>query len=155
MLQRIQSIWLLLASLSIYALFIFPLVHNIYVDDKLLTITVTGVLQDVNGKLTNTDGFGALTNITALVGIVPIIIIFLYKNRPQQVALSYGAMLLIIGLSIWMEKSVAAVTGGGQIALSSFGIGVLLSSISLVFMVLAVKSIRRDEKLVKSADRLR
>ena len=155
MLQRIQSIWLLLASLSIYALFIFPLVHNIYVDGKSLTITVTGVLQDVNGKLTNTNAFVALTNITAFVGIIPIIIIFLYKNRPQQVALCYGNMLVIIGLSIWMEKSVAAVTGGGQIALGNFGIGVLLSSISMVFLLAAIRSIRRDEKLVKSADRLR
>ena len=155
MLQRIQSIWLLLASLSIYALFLFPLVHNVHVDGKLLTIMVTGVFQDVNGQLTHTQFFGALTNITAVIGIIPLIIIFLYKNRKQQVALCYSTMLVVVGLTFWMAQTVKPIMGDAQIDTHNWGIGLLLSSVSMVFIVLAVKAIRRDEKLVKSADRLR
>jgi hypothetical protein len=155
MLQRIQSIWLLLASLSIYALFIFPLVHNIYVDSKPVTIMATGVFEDTNGQLTHTQFFTAITAATAIIGLLPLVIIFLYKNRKQQVALCYSTMLVIIGLSFWLEKSVSTITNGAQIALANFGIGALLSSISILFLVLAIKGINRDEKLVKSADRLR
>jgi hypothetical protein len=155
MLQRIQSIWLLLAALSLYALFLFPLVHNVYVDGKPLTIMVNGVFQDADGQLTHTQFFTALTIMTAVIGIIPLIIIFLYKNRKQQVALCYSTMLVVIGLSFWVEKTVEGVTNGAQLALANFGIGALLSSISILFLVLAVKGINRDEKLVKSADRLR
>jgi hypothetical protein len=155
MLQRIQSIWLLLASLSLYALFVFPLVHNVHGEGNSLTITATGVFQDANGQLAHTQFFTGLTITTAVVGIIPLIIIFLYNNRKQQVALCYSAMLVVIGLSFWMEKTVEGVTNGAQIALANFGIGALLSSVSILFLVLAVKSINRDEKLVKSADRLR
>jgi len=155
MLQRIQSLYLLLAALSVYALFLFPLVQHVYVDGKAITLMATGVFQDENGQIIHTQFFTALTGATAVVGLIPIAIIFLYKNRKQQIALSYIAILVIIGLSYWMEKSVQSVIGDAPIALHNFGIGVLLSTASILFLVLAVKRINFDEKLVKSADRLR
>jgi hypothetical protein len=155
MLQRIQSLYLLLAALSVYALFLFPLVQHVYVDDKAVTLMVTGVFQDANGQLIHTQFFTALTGATAIVGLLPIAIIFLYKNRKQQITLCYGAILVVIGLSFWLEKSVQSVIGTAPIALHNFGIGVLLSTVSILLLVLAVKRINFDEKLVKSADRLR
>jgi hypothetical protein len=50
---------------------------------------------------------------------------------------------------------VQSIIGDAPIALHNFGIGVLLSSLGVLFLVGAIKSINRDEKLVKSADRLR
>jgi len=155
MLQRIQSIYLLLASLAMYALFLFPLVHNVQVDGKWLTIMVTGVFQDVNGVMTHTQFFPALTGATAVIGLIPLIIIFLYKNRKQQVALCYSTMLVVVGLTFWMAQSVKPIMGGAQIDTHNWGIGLLLSSISMIFLVMAIRGIQRDEKLVKSADRLR
>jgi len=155
MLQRIQSIYLLLASLSIFALFLFPFVHNIYVDGKTISIMVSGVFQDVNGQRLHTQFFVALTAATALVGFIPLVTIFMYKNRKQQIALCYSAILVIIGLSFWMAQAVKGVMGSTQIDTHNWGIGLLLSTISILFLVFALKAIQRDEKLVKSADRLR
>jgi hypothetical protein len=155
MLQRVQSIYLLLAGLALFALFLFPLVHNVYVDGKPVSIMVTGVFQDVNGQQTHTEFFVALTVATAIVGLLPIAIIFLYKNRKRQIALSYGAMLVIIGYSFWMAQMAKKVMGSIQIDTHNWGIGLFLSSISLLLIMLAIKAIQRDEKLVKSADRLR
>ena len=45
--------------------------------------------------------------------------------------------------------------GDIQINTHNWGIGLLLSSFSIVFILLAISAIKRDEKLVKSADRLR
>jgi hypothetical protein len=154
MLQRIQSIYLLLAGLSIFALFLFPLVHNVSVDGKLLTIMVTGVFQEVNGQLAHTQFFVALTAATVVVGLIPLIVIFLYKNRKRQIALCYSAILVIIGYSFWMVQTVKSV-GTIEIDTHNWGIGLLLSSISIVLIIAAFKAIQRDEKLVKSADRLR
>ena len=155
MLQRIQSIYLLLASLAIFALFLFPLVHNVPVDGKLSTIMVTGVFQEVNGQLAHTQFFVALTAATVVMGLIPLIIIFLYKNRKQQIALCYSAMLVIIGFSFWMAQEVKKVMGSIQIDTHNWGIGLLLSSASIILLIAALKAIQRDEKLVKSADRLR
>lgn len=156
MLQRIQSIYLLLASLALFALFLFPLVHNIYVDGKKpVTLMVTGVYQDVNGQNTHTEFFAGLTIATAIIAIIPLIIIFLYKNRKQQIALSYSALLVIVGYSFWLSQEAKKVMGSVQIDTHNWGIGLFLSSISMLLVLLAIRAIKADEKLVKSADRLR
>jgi hypothetical protein len=156
MLQRIQSIYLLLASLAIFALFLFPLAHNVYVDSKPISIMVTGTYQDVNGQQQLIEHFVALTAVTAIVGILPLIIIFLYKNRKQQIALCYSAVLVIIGYSFWIAQAAKAVTGGGvTLQFNNFGIGLFLCPLAILLFILAIKGIQRDEKLIKSADRLR
>ena len=155
MLQRIQSIYLLLASLALFALFLFPLVHNVYVDGKPVDVSVTGVYQDINGVHTHTQFFAGLTIATAIIAIVPLIIIFLYKNRKQQIALAYSTILVIIGYSFWLAQEAKSVLGSIQLDTHSWGIGLFLSSFSLLLMLLAIRAIKADEKLVKSADRLR
>jgi hypothetical protein len=155
MLQRIQSVYLLLAGLALFALFLFPFVYNVYVDGKPVSIMVTGVFQDVNGQQTHTQFFVALTAATAVIGLIPLVIIFLYKNRKQQIALCYSTGLVIIGYSFWMAQTVIKIMGDTQIDTHNWGIGLFCSTISILFLVFAVKAIQRDEKLVKSADRLR
>lgn len=155
MLQRVQSIYLLLSSLALYALFLFPFAHNVYLQGKPSAIMVTGIFQDVNGQQANIQFFVALTIATAIIGLLPLVIIFLYKNRKQQIALCYGVILVIIGYSFWMAQTVKNVMGSIQLDTHNWGIGLFLTSISLLFLIFAVKAIQRDEKLVKSADRLR
>ena len=155
MLQRIQSIWLLLASLVIFSLFLFPLVHNVYVGGVPSTIKVTGIYQDLNGVQAHTQSFIALIAATAVIGILPLILIFLFRNRKQQIALCYGYIVVIIGYSFWVSQTVKSFTEGANLATNNFGIGALLSSVSIVLVIMAAKAIQRDEKLVKSADRLR
>jgi len=155
MLQRIQSIYLLFASLVLFSLFLFPLAHHVYVNARPVTIMVTGIYEDVNGQQTHTEFFVALTAVTVVVALIPLIIIFLYKNRKLQAALCYSAILAIIGYSFWMAQTVKEVTGGMVLRTDNMGIGIILSSLSIVLLILAAKSIQKDEKLVKSADRLR
>jgi hypothetical protein len=155
MLQRIQSIYLLAAGLVLAALFVFPLVHDVYVDGKGITVMVTGIYQNVNGQSTHTDFFTALTIATALAALAPLPVIFLYKNRKKQINLCYGLMVLFIGHSYWVAQAVKNAVGGAYLNMSNYGIGIILLSLSLLLIVLAQKSIQRDEKLVRSADRLR
>jgi hypothetical protein len=155
MLQRIQSVYLLIASLVIFALFLFPLVHNVYVAGVPSTIMVTGIFQDVNGAQAHTQSFIALIAATVVVAILPLILIFLYKNRKQQMLLCYVYIFIIFGYSFWMAQMVKSATDGANLNTNNFGIGALLSSVSIVLVLMAAKAIQRDEKLVKSADRLR
>jgi len=47
------------------------------------------------------------------------------------------------------------VMGSVQIDTRNFGIGLFLSSFSMLLILLAIRAIKADEQLVKSADRLR
>lgn len=145
----------MLAALVIFSLFLFPLVHNVYIDGKPVSIMVSGVYQDLNGRQSHTESFTALAIGTAIIGLVPLSIIFLYKNRKQQIAYCYGALLVIIGFSYWMAQTVKGIMGSIQIDTHNWGIGLLLSSFSMLLILLAIRAIKADEKLVKSADRLR
>ena len=155
MLQRIQSVYLLLASLAIFALFLFPLAHNVYVTGVPINIKATGTYIDAGGQQIIKDHFVALTAVTAIVGIIPLIVIFLYKNRKQQITLCYSTILVIIGYSFWLAQSAKTVTGGVTLAPVNFGIGLFLCPFSILLLILAIKGIQRDEKLIKSADSLR
>jgi FtsH-binding integral membrane protein len=156
MLQRIQSIYLFAASLVLFALYFFPLAHNVYVNNAQVTISVTGIFQNVNGVQKNIESFTALTAVTAIVALIPLVIIFLFKNRKQQLAFCYGAILALFGYSFWMAQTVKKAVGEGvQLDTHSMGIGLFLTSISIVMLLLATKGIKNDEKLIKSADRLR
>ncbi len=153
MLQRIQSVYLFLASLVLFALFLFPLVHNVYVGGVPSTIKVTGVYHDTDAL--QTQSFVALIGATTVVAILPLILIFLYKNRKRQIALCYGLIAVIIGFSFWLSQTVKGIIGDFSMTTNNFGIGALLSTVAIVLVIFAFKAIQRDEKLVKSADRLR
>jgi uncharacterized protein DUF4293 len=155
MLQRIQSIYLLLSSLALFALFLFPFAHNVYVNGQSVSIMITGIFRDVNGHPVHDQFFVALTAVTVVMALLPLIIIFFYKNRKQQIALCYSAILVIIGFSFWVAQTVKGAMGATVLDTHNWGIGLFLSSVSILFIVFAVKAIQRDEKLVKSADRLR
>lgn len=155
MIQRIQSIYFLLASLTLFALFAFPLVHGVNVDGIIKNIKIDGVYEILNGQPVRTVSFLMLTIATILLALVPLISIFMFKNRKLQLALGYGAILAIIGFSFWMSQTVQKFMNGATLRTDNYGIGMLLSSISIIFLLLAVKAVKNDEKLIKSADRLR
>jgi predicted branched-subunit amino acid permease len=83
------------------------------------------------------------------------VFIFLYKNRKQQIALCYSAILVIIGYSFWIAQAAKMVVGGITLQFANYGIGMLLCPLAIVLLIGAIRSIQRDEKLIKSADRLR
>ena len=86
---------------------------------------------------------------TALtVGIL--INIFNYKKRKQQLAITIALLLLsLLNIVVyWFAQK--RYIGGGTLSLSA-----LLSLAIPVFLILAAQGITKDEKLVKSADRLR
>ncbi len=76
-----------------------------------------------------------------------------FKKRQLQFVLNRLAIILnfvLLGVFVYRSLSLP-----GETLVSEKGIGVLLPIISIVFLVMANKAIKRDEDLVKSVDRLR
>ncbi|QQL48328.1 DUF4293 domain-containing protein [Mucilaginibacter ginkgonis] len=155
MIQRIQTVYLFFAGLLIFALFFFPLAHHVYVNNVPSMIKVTGIYQDNGSQQMQTQSFTALTIATAVVALVPIVIIFLFRNRKRQANFCYLAMAIIIGYSFWTAQTVKNVVGDIVLGTNNLGIGIFLSCISIFLLIMAMKAIRKDDALVRSADRLR
>ncbi len=143
MIQRIQSIFLFVASGACFGLF--------GADAADTEAPVAGSELFADGSFTLLDD-PVLMVLFALAGIVLLAGIFLFRKRPLQMKMSLAAAVLIVlgagyGAYLWWKDSAAQS--------ASPDLGVALPIVAVVFSLLARNYIRKDEKLVRSADRLR
>ena len=143
MIQRIQSIYLLLATaISGGLIFVF----NLWSTPKHTTFVIDLFKED--SLLLN--GISLLFLLSAFSTCVAI---FLYKRRQLQFVLGRISILinlLLLGLLIYVSLTLP-----GEMKISEKGIGMFLPILAIVFVVFANKAIQKDEDLVKSVDRLR
>ncbi len=136
MIQRIQSIYLLIAA------------------------AISGGLIWVVSLWSNVDGSKvmAMDELNYFIAFIASAVlslgaIFIYNNRKLQTVVNRLNILLnLILLGVFVYR---LLTMSGGTAVSEKGIGMFIPIISIVFLVLANRAIRSDEQLVKSADRFR
>ena len=137
MLQRIQTIYLLLA------------------------FVVTGILPFIIPLWTMSDGAAYLfmqnqvyVILLGLSTTFTLLSIISYKKRQNQFVigrLNIILNLILLGLFVYRSLNLS----GETLAVSEKGIGMFLPIVAIVLLVLANKAIKKDEDLVKSVDRLR
>lgn len=157
MLQRIQTIWLLLATLVLLGLFMFPYVSYIDLVGLGKRIMITGEYGAVNNELVKKDGYILQTVATVVLAIIPLFTIFQFKNRKFQIKLIYVEIALICLFGLWLFVSASSTLSliNQTIGAQSIGVGFFLLPVSIILLIMAQAGIRNDEKLIKSADRLR
>lgn len=156
MIQRIQTLFLFLAALASGLMFFFP-VAQYYGEQHTLAFYVTHIQDFVPG---NPELFSAsfllpLSVLSALVTVLPLLIIFMYKNLTGQlrlVRLNILLDLVLIGLMFFYYAEQLRIKTAVE---ANYDFGVFLPLISLVFLFLAMKGVKRDIELIRSADRLR
>ena len=128
MLQRIQSVYMLIAFIS--SIFYSYLAYtSLFKENTLFAIS------------------GGIISLLILINI------FLYKNRKLQIKLNnlvIFVLIVLLGLSIYQVGLLS-----GEKSFSEKDIKLLVPVISIVFLLIANKYIKRDERLVKSVDRIR
>ncbi|MCL7988283.1 DUF4293 domain-containing protein [Sphingobacterium sp. lm-10] len=157
MIQRIQSVWLLLSGLVLMTLFLFPYVSYIDLVGLGKQIYVSGIYTSVNNESVKQDTFILQSIVAVFIAVMPIVLIFLYKNRKRQIKFIFLQMVLIVLFAIWMYVSANNVlsVNNQYLGANNIGIGFFLLPVSIIFLSIALGAIRNDEKLIKSADRLR
>ena len=145
MIQRIQTIFLFLAAACFAILFKAPLATSDKPTAQFLADQVY-TIQDQMVLLTS----------TILGAVVALVTIFLFNNRKLQIKLGYililQAVLLPVASFILLTNDTANQDVTAHIQ-KQWGMFVPVASI--LFVVLAINFIRKDDKLVKSMDRLR
>lgn len=144
MIQRIQSILLLLAGGASFGQFGLPYATG-------AASTSVAALSD--GQLNLFDNVGLLA-LAVLGGAVSLIAIFMYKNRPLQARLT-GVTAVVSILSLVLIGVVCKQVWDASSGAMQIGAGVGLPLVAMILQWLAGRSIRKDEKLVRSMDRLR
>ncbi len=143
MIQRIQSIYLLLATaISGGLIFVF----NLWSTSEHTTFVIDLFKED--SLLLN--GISLLFLLSTFSTCTAI---FLFKRRQLQFVLGRISILinlLLLGLLIYVSLTLP-----GEMKISEKGIGMFLPILAIVFVVFANKAIQKDEDLVKSVDRLR
>ncbi len=156
MIQRIQTLFLFFAALASGLLFFFP-VAQYYGEQHTLAFYVTHIQDFVPGNavLFSSSFLLPLSIIGALVTVLPLLIIFMYKNLGGQlrlVRLTILFNLVLIGLMFFYYAEELKVKTAVE---ADYDLGVFLPLIALVFLFLAMRGIKHDIKLLRSADRLR
>ena len=133
MIQRIQTIWLLLASAAAFSVLRFPFYY-----------TPTPFALEINGSAQ----YSTLISL-AFSACLSFITIFLYGNRMLQLKVVIINFLLSVLVGYFVYKIVIANPGGG------FTLPSLALFIIPVLQIMAMVNIYKDEMKVKSADRIR
>jgi hypothetical protein len=148
MIQRKQTLFLLAVAVIAIILFFLPF-------QKLTTPETTWPICLMPGcsadKMTSNIYFPMILN--GLVLILSIATIFLYKNRVFQFKLANLLVLfnvMILGLFFLLDFTI--LENGSTI---SYQIGSFLPVVSIIFAYLASHFIKKDEQLVRNADRIR
>ncbi|MDZ4846677.1 MAG: DUF4293 family protein [Chitinophagales bacterium] len=142
MIQRIQTVWWLTAAILIGILILIP---------------VFGYQNAENVTSFYASGFNPLRVALYLIIFWSIVNIFLFKRRNLQLTIAYWQILPLYPIVLLMiflafegneENTTLKLLPWTFLWISFF-------SLSLIFQILAIRAVKKDEALIKSMDRLR
>jgi len=158
MLQRIQSVYLVLAALAIILMFFFPLAtyyNELSGNYKFFIYGVTCMDPEPGVRFSPLFTL-PLTGLALFSSILTVTTLFLYKKRVLQIRLCainlLVILLMIVVIFFFYASRITAMTG---IEPAYNYAGMVMPLAALVFLILSHRSIKRDESLVKSSERLR
>ena len=147
MIQRIQTVYLLISALLIGLLFLLPFAE-IAKDGAVYLFNFKGILLDGVIKTPMTIGTILIGIIVALHGVA----ILNFKNRIRQIRLTVFSILLMIGLLGMFFFFTYYSFSDAKV---SFKISVLFPVVAIILDYLAIRAIGKDEALIRSIDRIR
>ena len=140
MIQRLQSLWLLIASALAFATLKISFFSG--------NILVENVKQF--------QRFTAMTNmflmiLTVVVGIGALVALFLYKDRKLQIKITAAVLILsVLNLILYYLQTNNFIPTDWAFDLTA------IAALTIpFFLIMAIRGISKDEKTIRSLDRLR
>ena len=150
MIQRIQTLYLLLATALMSLTLFLPLA------------TITSSVEEVVVKAFSAGEsslplyLGLLLSATTL---LPFVTIFLFKNRLAQIRLCVSEIVMLLGsavvIALYCYRVCDLLSEVQDNSIFTLGFASLMPVVSIIFVVLALRGIAKDEALVRSLDRIR
>ena len=146
MIQRIQSVYLILIAGMMFAMLFFP-ISGFRVSGELVYIDVFTI---------NSYSFIPTFVLPALIictVILALIALFIYKKRMNQMKICIGIIVLIILICASILISYIGLKNGDAGAFPK--ILMAFPVVSLIVTFMAIAGIKKDEEMVRSLDRIR
>lgn len=150
MIQRLQSIFLLLTTLLSLLLLKSGFITFSDVSGTVNNFTITGISGFSDSLLKTLP----VTLLIIIIPIVSLITIFLFKNRQVQLILCKLLLVLVSAFIILLVFYSYKVISNYNAELIP-GIRMAVPVIQLILVFMAYRGIKKDDDLVKSYDRLR
>jgi len=157
MLQRKQSLFLLLAALLCFATWFFP-VASYDRGSEHFDFRTYGLYAADGTELLDVGVKVPFSILLSVLGVGLLVTIFLYKDRKRQQRFVRSTYLLLLGISVFLfitDNSMRSYLEQGGSVISHLGLSFYFPIVALVLAFLAERSIKADEDLVRSVDRLR
>lgn len=153
MLQRIQTLYLFLVFLAAALMLFFPLV-------EFISGSITIYLKVFS--IEHSEGIDGLPNpsvigfLVAALGVISMGSIFQFQNRRFQMKINAVALLVNFGLLVAIFLVSDKIAANDLVNdKPDYLFGAYLPVVSVLFLILANRSIRKDEALVKQSERIR
>jgi hypothetical protein len=149
MIQRIQSLWFLLASIASVLIFFYPVIE-LNAESKLFiwefkSISIGGIDNLIQ------SGF-IIAGLTLIIAFLSFLCIFLYKKRVLQIRISTVISLLVIFTTALIGIFTFSLN---ENEIVSLGLSSILPLIVFILIMMARRAVKKDEQLVRSVDRIR
>ena len=146
--QRIQSVFLLIAVILMVVFAFFPALSFEMADKTVLY----GALETGRAGSMHIDPL--LFTLTILISLLALIDIFLFKNLQRQMTVCFVDILIGIAMlvAICIQTFVVGNRDGWVVNWQWY---LILPVLSIIFLMLAHKAMSRDKKTLRDADRLR
>jgi len=146
--QRIQSVYLLIAVILMVVFAFFPALSFELGGREF----VYGALE--TGKVGATHIDPLMLMLVVLISLLAFIDIFLFKNLQRQMTVCF--VDIIIGLAMLVSIGIQAfVVGNREGVVLNWQYYLVLPVLSIIFLMMAHKSMSNDKKKLRDADRLR
>ena len=140
MIQRQQTLWLLLATAASVLTFFFPFATG---EEAVLNTDMVKTTEIIAGS-----NFFTLI-LTAVSAGLAFVIIFMFKDRKLQMRLTLlGILIAGITLALYILNM-------SKLTKATPALWAVLPAIVVISFFMAFRNIRKDEKLVRSLDKLR
>lgn len=149
MIQRIQTVYLLAATVLVVLAMSFPLGYFYSATSFFVWSNLSLLIPDGRVDYASWPLFLLLQ----IVAVLSLVAIFLFKKRPVQIKLIVFAMIVTVGYYVLLSSYIWGIFRG----LGKFHPTWMLCFplLSLILNYMAMRAIKKDEALVKSYDRLR
>jgi glucan phosphoethanolaminetransferase (alkaline phosphatase superfamily) len=157
MIQRIQTLLLIVVVLLSVAFSYLPIFEFVgYESTYIMNAYKTFLNVNENEVISKNMGVGVLQG---LVMLVSIIVIFLFKKRQLQMKLLKLNLLLItleiVAIVVYTDLAKEAIGSDPNDILMGLRIGAIIPVLCFILVYASIYFIKKDEALVRAADRLR
>lgn len=154
MIQRIQSLYLLIVTALMCVTLFAPIAMFTVASGEVFTLSAFSLASEMQSQGTIWMGI-----LLSLATALPLVILFMFKNRVLQIRLCAVEIVLLVGciafMAIYFWLSGANALEDAEVLHRQFGWAAIMPIVALVFAALASRAIFKDEVLVRSLDRIR